>query len=114
MDNIGDLLGSVLSDPDAVAKLKETARQLGLDSHASTPAPPSETSHAAAETGSDLLSAVGKLTPLLGKLGEEDDMTRLLHALRPYLSGSRLKKAEEADKIIAVMRVIPLLKETKL
>lgn len=125
MDNISDLLGSVLSDPDAVAKLRETARQLGLggdqlgltgqtDESAET----SPQHHAAApktensdDLGAGMIAALGKLTPLIGKLGEEDDMTRLLHALRPYLTGTRLKRAEEADKIVAIMRVIPLLKQ---
>ena len=51
--------------------------------------------------------------PLLGKLNEEDDMTRLIHALKPYLSGARLKRAEEADRIVSIMRVIPLLRQSQ-
>ena len=118
MDNISDLLGSVLSDPDAVAKLRETARQLGLTGQTDESAETSPQHHAAApktensdDLGAGMIAALGKLTPLIGKLGEEDDMTRLLHALRPYLTGTRLKRAEEADKIVAIMRVIPLLKQ---
>ena len=118
MDNISDLLGSVLSDPDAVAKLRETARQLGLGGQTDESVETSPQHHAAApktensdDIGAGMIAALGKLTPLIGKLGEEDDMTRLLHALRPYLTGTRLKRAEEADKIVAIMRVIPLLKQ---
>lgn len=118
MDNISDLLGSVLSDPDAVAKLRETARQLGLTGQTDESAETSPQHHAAApktensdDIGAGMIAALGKLSPLIGKLGEEDDMTRLLHALRPYLTGTRLKRAEEADKIVAIMRVIPLLKQ---
>ena len=125
MDNISDLLGSVLSDPNAVAKLRETARQLGLggdqlglNGQTDESVETSPQHHAAApktensdDLGAGMIAALGKLTPLIGKLGEEDDMTRLLHALRPYLTGTRLKRAEEADKIVAIMRVIPLLKQ---
>ena len=71
-------------------------------------------SQANSAINTDMLSAIAKITPLLSKLNEEDDMTRLIHALRPYLSGDRRKKADEADKIMAVMRLIPLLKNTNL
>jgi hypothetical protein len=114
-ENISELIGSVLSDPDSAAKLRDTARQLGL----TLPAEPSVEPDAgrtappiSAPALSALAPALGKLAPLLGKLNEEDDMTRLLHALRPYLSGARLKRAEEADRIVSVMRVLPLLRQT--
>lgn len=111
MDNIGDIINSVLSDPEAVAKLKETAKQLGLDG--GTENSQSEAPPPASNESSDLLTAINRLVPMLGKLQEEDDMSRLIHALKPYLSGNRLKRAEEADKIMALMRVIPLLTSTQ-
>ncbi|MDD6396281.1 MAG: hypothetical protein PUB37_08920 [Firmicutes bacterium] len=131
MDNLEGLLGSVLSDPDAMAKLRDTAKQFGIDTDALLPGTGSsyedhnEDSAAdisaaalpptsAGGINADMISAISKITPLLSKLNEEDDMTRLIHALRPYLSGDRRKKAEEADKIMTVMRLIPLLKNTKL
>lgn len=119
MDNIGDIINSVLSDPEAVAKLKETAKQLGLDGdgagNSSEPsnAPPPAKPESGAASSPDLLSAINQLVPMLGKMQQEDDMSRLIHALKPYLSGNRLKKAEEADKIMAVMRLIPLLKNAQ-
>ena len=114
MDNINDILSSVLSDPEAMSKLKETAKQLGLDTDtdsASEPEPPTPKKSESTNKSPDLLSAINQLVPMLGKLQQEDDMTRLIHALKPYLSGNRLKKAEEADKIMTIMRVIPLLKD---
>lgn len=114
MDNINELLGSVLSDPDSMAKLKETARQLGLDtSDNSSHTTQSAASQKPSEGLQGLAPALNKLTPLLGKLNEEDDMTRLIHALKPYLSGARLKRAEEADRIVSIMRVIPLLRQSR-
>lgn len=127
MDNIGDLLSSVLSDPDAMSKLRDTAKQFGLDADAligetgaseTSAVRQSEPAENSPQTGlginTDMIAAIAKITPLLSKLNEEDDMTRLIHALRPYLSGDRRKKADEADKIMAVMRLIPLLKNTNL
>lgn len=116
MENLNELIGSVLSDPASMAKLREAAGQLGLN------VPDGDADPAAAQqaqqtqpdgTGalSALAPAISRLAPLLGKLNEEDDMTRLIHALKPYLSGARLKRAEEADRIVSIMRVIPLLKQ---
>ncbi|MBQ5544054.1 MAG: hypothetical protein IIU00_00085 [Clostridia bacterium] len=116
MDNIGDILQSVLSNPEALSKLKETARQLGInpddDAPPSSPPvsspPPKETT-----SPTELAASLGQLVPLLGKLGQDDDMSRLIHALKPFLSGSRLKKAEEADKIMMLLRLIPLLQNLR-
>lgn len=109
MDNINEIIGSVLSDPDSMAKLKSAAEQLGLNA----PEAPSQNPREVSDGLSALAPAINRLAPLLGKLGEEDDMTRLLHALKPYLSGARLKRAEEADRIVSIMRVIPLLRQSQ-
>ena len=83
MDNINELLGSVLNDPDSMAKLRETARQLGLDTSGDDHDPKrGEQPNISQEGASGLVPALNKLAPLLGKLNEEDDMTRLIHALR--------------------------------
>lgn len=132
MDNIGELLNSVLSDPSAMEKLRDTAKQFGIDADAligesgetrgeehseviqETRENSNDNLNSIGDINVDMISAITKITPLLSKLKEEDDMTRLIHALKPYLSGDRRKKADEADKIMAVMRIIPLLKNTKL
>lgn len=115
MDNISELLGSVLSDPDSMEKLRETARQLGLEPSEgrSSGEEHREVAPRVSDGLAGLAPAINKLAPLLGKLNEEDDMTRLIHALKPYLSGARLKRAEEADRIVSIMRVIPLLRQSR-
>lgn len=62
----------------------------------------------------EMLQAVGKIAPLLSSVNREDDSTRLLHALRPLLSHSRQKKLDEAVKILQMMRLLPLLKDSGL
>ena len=59
-----------------------------------------------------MLGMVGKLAPLLGQAGREDDSTRLLRALRPLLGAERQKKVDEALRILQMMRLLPLLKES--
>lgn len=60
----------------------------------------------------ELLQTVTRLAPLLGQVNREDDSTRLLRALRPLLSAQRQKKLDEAIKILQMMRLLPLLKDS--
>lgn len=57
-----------------------------------------------------MLQTVMKLAPLLSSFRQEDDNTRLLHALRPLLKEPRRKKLDEAIRMMQMMRMIPLLK----
>lgn len=59
----------------------------------------------------DMLSMITKFAPLLSQLNREDDTTRLLFALRPFLSQERQKKLDEAGKLIKMMKILPLVKE---
>ena len=62
----------------------------------------------------ELLQTVSRLAPLLSQINREDDSTRLLQALRPLLSDKRQKKLDEAVKILQMMRLMPLLKDSGL
>ncbi len=59
----------------------------------------------------EMLGALMKIAPLLGTVNQEDDNTRLLHALRPLLKSERQKKLDEAIKIMRMLKFLPLLKE---
>ena len=39
----------------------------------------------------EMLNTIMKIAPLLGSINQEDDNTRLLHALRPLLKSERQK-----------------------
>ena len=58
-----------------------------------------------------MLNTFMKISPLLGSRYQEDDNTRLLHALRPLLKSERQKKLDEAIKIMRMLKFLPLLKE---
>ena len=62
----------------------------------------------------EMLQTIGRLAPLLSQVNREDDSTRLLQALRPLLSDKRQKKLDEAVKILQMMRLMPLLKDSGL
>ncbi len=61
--------------------------------------------------GAPDLGGLMKFLPLLsGGIGQEDENTALLRALRPHLHGEREKRLDGAIKLLQMSRVFPLLK----
>lgn len=59
----------------------------------------------------DMLSAISKLGNVASG---DDDRTALIKALKPLLSEPRQQKADEAIKILRLMQLLPLLRESGL
>lgn len=123
MADIGEKLQALLSSPDGMEKLQSAASQLqGIlgDSDvagdlltklagdpqisAPAPAPPPK-------TGGMDLTLLTKAAPLLQAMQAEDDSTKLLEALRPYLHNERQKRLDEAMEIMKWLRLATLLKQ---
>lgn len=51
---------------------------------------------------------------MLSAARQEDDRIRLLKALRPLLGEERQKKLDESIRILQLMRMLPMLRETGL
>lgn len=106
--------GSAGSTPD----LSALAGMLGaLGNHQAASSQQSQSQNALASLGglgnnTQMLGMLTKLAPLLSQVNQEDDSTRLLYALRPLLGAERQKKVDEALKILQMMRLLPLLKES--
>lgn len=139
MDNMGDLselLGPILSDPETMDKLRQEAEKLGLgdligESFSSQERGGSGNYSPEASQGSsngastndplsggmpsdigdigNMSAMLTRLVPLFSGMSREDDSTRLLHALRPFLSEKRGKRLDEAGKMLMIMRVIKML-----
>lgn len=110
MDDISEKLSGILSDPEAMRDIAALASQLGVDASGvhkeadhPDPAPPDDTA-----------AQLMKLMPMLGSLKQEDDTTRLLDAMRPFLSEERRQKLDRAKRLIKVMKLMPLLKDLPL
>ncbi len=111
MDDLAQQINEILSDPNQMQQLQNVMSSLGLGANAqaaSAPPPPAP----ANPPDTQMLGMMTKLAPLLGQLNREDDSTRLLRALRPLLGPERQKKVDEAMKILQMMRLLPLLKES--
>ena len=99
MEDLGQQLQHMLSDPQSLQQLQGLLRSLGQGTPEAPP-PPSPQTALGAPGGAGLtpqaLGLVTKLAPLLGQASQEDDATRLLRALRPlgahYVHGIRVCK----------------------
>lgn len=112
MDDLNEKLTRLLSSPEGMQKIQSAMAALGGvlpqedEPQESAPAPPS----VPAEGGVDL-AALSKILPLLGSMNQENEDTRLLAALRPYLHGQRATRLEESMRLIKLMKLLPLLTE---
>lgn len=59
-----------------------------------------------------MMTMLLRAAPLLASANQEDDATRLLAALRPLLGEARRKKLDEAVRILKLLHLLPLLRES--
>ena len=58
----------------------------------------------------EMLQSIMKIAPLLSSVQQEDDNTRLLYALRPFLKPQRQKRLDESANMMRMFKLLPLLK----
>jgi hypothetical protein len=108
MEDLSEKLTQLLSSPEGMQKIQSAMSALGGMMGEDTPPPPSPPP--AADMGVDM-AAISKILPLLGNLNQENEDTRLLAALRPYLHGQRAERLEESMRLMKLMQLLPLLTE---
>ncbi|WP_312695350.1 hypothetical protein [Caproiciproducens sp.] len=115
MDDLAAKLSELLSNPGTLEKLKGLTGMLGgaaAEPAAESPSPEPPNNSSPLGIDSEALQMITKVAPLLSGFRQEDDSTRLLHALRPMLGAERQKKLDEAIKLLQLMRMLPLLKNS--
>ena len=120
MEDISRRISELLSDPQTLEQIKGLAGMLGQG--AGGAAQPSAESVPSAEASyrkpqqpdsmpdPDMLGMVMKLAPLFKSMDRDDDSTRLLRALRPFLHEERSRRLDGAIRLLGIMRMLPLLK----
>lgn len=115
MEELSQQLNQILSDPQSMRQMQEMIGSLGLggNQNAAQVAPPAPQP---APTGitPEALQILTRLAPLFQQSRQEDDSIRLLRALRPLLGPARQQKLDEAIRILQMMRLLPLLKDSGL
>lgn len=139
MADLEQTLGNILSDPEAISKIQELGRSLGLtgnstdteqshnNSQAKASAPDlsalaglvssgasSAPSPLAGISSPEVMGTISRLLPLLNNMNQKDEATALLCALRPFLSEPRCRKLDEAEKILKIMRMLPFIRKAGL
>lgn len=124
MDDLSSMLNDLLKNPESMEKIKGLASMLGGGGGSdSGPAPPPNPAPAvpAVRDGRapdgvdpDSLRMIMKLAPMLSKFRQEDDSTRLLRALRPFLNEEKGKKLDQAIRLMQIVRMIPFIRHSGL
>ena len=114
MDDISEKIGELLSDPSMMEQIRSLGGMLGMGGQL-PPSKPSEPPPAPAASvpggiSPDMFGMMMKLAPLLSSFNEENDSTRLLNALRPFLSEKRRVRIDGSIRLLSLMRILPLLK----
>lgn len=107
MDDLNEKLAKLLSSPDSLNKIQSAMAALSAEPPTEATAPPP----ASAPTPGGLpdLAMLGKIAPLLAGINQDDDDTRLLKALKPYLHGQREQRLEETMQLLRLTKLLPLL-----
>lgn len=122
MDDLTSKITELLGDPNAMEQIKSLAGLFGSakeEPKVSQQQPqPQQSQQPQQESNlfddfalnADTIQMVMKFLPLLNGIKEEDDNTRLLVALRPFLGEERQKKLDEAAKMLGLLKMLPMLK----
>ena len=118
MDDIMDKISGLLSDEESVRQLSELARMFMSDTEENSEDMPKEDSSNNEEntdTGSmpDIVTLL-KLTSLAGAFTQKDKNADLLMALKPHLSDEKQRRVDRAVKLLKLIAVWNMAKESGL
>ena len=107
MEDLSEKLSGILSDPSAMKEIAALASQLGVDTSGvhNEPEP---------KPADDTAAMLSSLMPMLGSMKQDDETTRLLEAMKPFLSEERQIKLDKAKRLIRIMKLMPLIKDMPL
>lgn len=115
MADIQDKINEILSNPEALRQVQSLGEQLGLSNNIpEKPKPPEPKKELSLPTdflNDDIAKSLFKILPAVKSISGEDDTTRLLNALRPFLSAERQAKLDKAEKMLKLFKILPLLKD---
>ncbi len=116
MDDIAQRISEILSDEESMKQLGEIAQMLGLSpDSAPQPEPRSSSGGESAPPDSGGIPDIAAMMSLVSKIkeaGTDDDNISFLNALRPLLSEEKRPKIDRAVKILRLINLLPILKDS--
>lgn len=107
MDDLNQKLAQILNDPESMNRVREMAESiLSQDSEK----PKEDNSVFGNIDGNELTSIMSIVSKLNNK--SDDARTNLLAALKPHLSEPKREKVDTAIKILRLLDLLPILKES--
>ncbi len=112
MAEFEDKLNQILSSPQAMEQIMSLANSLSGEQTPGGDTPPQDAAAPSVQESNPLSqmldpALLGKLMPLISVYQQgEDDKTRLLQAMKPFLREERAGKLDQAIRITRLSRVI--------
>lgn len=115
MEDLTEKLTGILNDPESMKRVREMAENL-FSQKEEEPKPQADFSSLLGGEGMPDPQQVNLLLGLFSKLktDNDDNTSRLLLALKPHLSGDRRERVDTAIKILKLLELLPLIKESGL
>lgn len=107
MDDISEKLATILNDPDSMSRVRQMAESI-LGGEKQKEESVSD-SGIKAEDMQTIMSLISRFNST-----RDDDRTRLLMALKPHLSEPKREKVDTAVKILKMLELLPLIRESGL
>ncbi len=108
MDDLNQKLTEILNDPESMNRVREMAESILSDNDKKSEA--TDESILGSLNGAEL----GNIMSIVSKLNQKNDdpRTNLLVALKPHLSEQKREKVDTAIKILRLLELLPILKES--
>lgn len=110
---LASMLGQSSSDPQDTSSATNTSPS-GFPQSAFSQFMPQQTPTGAENFPTELTGLMMRLMPAIGSFQQETDETRFLAALRPLLREERRSKLDGAVRLLKIIRLLPLIRETGL
>lgn len=113
MDDLNEKLAELLGDPDTMNRVRKMAESILGGEEQAPPSPPkAEPENIGMPSGDEIKAIMSVMSHL--KSGENDSRVQLIAALKPHLSEERRERADSAIKILKIIEILPLIKESGL
>ncbi len=113
MSDIQDKINQILSNPEALKQVQSLGEQLGLSQKETPPKLP-EKAPVTQNISEDMLQTITHLAPIMQSMKTDDDTTRLLNSLRPFLGADKQHRLDQAERMLKLLKILPLLKDNGL